>query len=98
MKKECPITLTELMQENPNKKKIKLLMRHVESWTQAMAHNHEADTINVFDEEFPKDLTINCDTKRQWPCDMTTTDILNHRQRSTPLLEYQEQKPSYWKE
>jgi hypothetical protein len=98
MREECPITLTELMQENPNKKKIKLLMRHVESWTQAMAHNHEADTINVFDEEFPKDLTINCDTKRQWPCDMTTTDILNHRQRSTPLLEYQEQKPSYWKE
>lgn len=97
-KKERPVTLTELMEENPGKKKIKLFMRHVESWTQAMSQNHAVDTVNVFDEAFPKDLTINCDTKRQWPCDMTTSDILRHLQYSTPLMEYQEEKPLYWKE
>lgn len=89
--------LKKLLQEHPNSKKITLNLLHVESWIQAMAQNHSPDNINLFD-TVPKILTLNCDTKRLWPREVDSTDLLTSFQSSHPLSVFQDKKPSYWKE
>jgi hypothetical protein len=92
------VPIIQILKEHPKEKVIQLYMRHVESWTQALAKNHEMETINVFDEQFEKELKLNCDTKRIWPNDVTAEDLLNELQYSAPLVEHHEKIPSYWKE
>lgn len=89
--------LKKLLQDHPNTKKIPLSLLHVESWIQAMAQNHSPDNINLFD-TVTKMLSLNCDTKRLWPGDVTSDDLLTKFQRSHPLSVYQDTPPSYWKD
>jgi hypothetical protein len=90
-------TVSKLLEENPGKKKIKLIIKnHVESWLMAMAQNHNVSDINVFS-NIPKILSLNCDTKRAWDCDVTSTDLLTTMQYSNPLIERQDEFPTWWK-
>lgn len=90
-------SITKILAENPDKIKITLKTLHVESWLQAMAQNHDISSINLFS-NIPKILKLNCDTKRIWPDDMTSTDFLTSRQKSSPLIERQDSYPNYWKD
>jgi len=90
--------LTSILKEHPGKLVIRQFARHVESWLQAMSRNADKEAINVFNNEYPKDLKLNCDTKRIWERDLTSTEFLETSQYSMPLIEMQESKPSYWKE
>jgi hypothetical protein len=90
-------SITKILKENPGQTKIKLIIKnHVESWLQAMAQNHEVSDINVFS-DIPKVLTLNCDTKRLWPAEVTSDDLLYKQQYSVPLVEHQDRPPAYWK-
>jgi ribosomal protein L37AE/L43A len=89
--------LKKLLIENPDQKKITLNLLHVESWIQAMAQNHSPDNINLF-ATVPKILSLNCDTKRNWPAEITSTDLLSSLQKSYPLTVHEEKQPSYWKD
>ena len=88
-------SIKNLLEENPGKKKIPLTSLHVESWLQAMAQNHATARINLFSDR-PKDLKLNCDTKRIWENEVDSDDLLNSLQFSTPLTEQQTRQPEYW--
>ena len=90
-------SITKILAENPDKTKITLKYLHVESWLQAMAQNHDISNINLFS-TLPKILRLNCDTKREWPDNMTSTQFLTTRQKSSPLIEKMDSYPAYWKE
>jgi hypothetical protein len=90
-------SITQILRENPGAYKIKLSLKHVESWIQAMAQGHDLDKINLFS-DVPKILTLNCDTKRLWPSDVNSDMLLNDLQTSMPLVEHQKEPPNYWKE
>jgi hypothetical protein len=89
--------LKKLLTDHPHTKQITLNLLHVESWIQAMAQNHSPDNINLF-ETVPKILTLNCDTKRLWPEEIDSTDLLTKFQSSHPLSVHEDKIPSYWKD
>jgi hypothetical protein len=89
--------LKKLLTDNPESKVITLNLLHVESWIQAMAQNHSPDNINLF-ATVPKDLSLNCDTKRSWAEDVDSTELLTSFQSSHPLTVNEDKIPSYWKE
>lgn len=89
--------LKKLLKDHPSSKKIPIPLLHVESWIQAMAQNHSPDNINLFD-MVTKQLTLNCDTKRLWPREIDSTELLTSFQGSHPLSVFQDKPPSYWKE
>jgi len=94
-KKKDKHAIRRMLEENPNKDKIQLTVLHVESWLQAMAQNHDIDSINLFSEA-PKIMKLNCDTKRSWPSNVNTNTLLTSLQYSTPLNEQQNNIPNYW--
>jgi hypothetical protein len=100
--KKCPAccgsgkqSIKNLLEENVDKKSIKLSSLHVESWMQAMAQNHGVSDINLFS-TVPKILKLNCDTKRIWINEVVAGDLLNSLQYSEPLVERQLNPPDYW--
>lgn len=90
-------TIIDILKEHSGQSKIELRVRHVESWLQSMAMNHPVSAINVFSEE-PKKLNLNCDTKRIWPGEVVSDDLLNSLQFSEPLIEQQFSEPKFWAE
>lgn len=90
-------SIKKILQENPGKDKITIVVpNYCYSWIQAMAQNHVLEDINVFS-DIPKILTLNCDSKRLWPKSVTSDDLLNSHQISTPLVEQQKIPPYFWK-
>ena len=90
-------TIIDILKGHPGQSEIELRIRHVESWLQSMSMNHPVSAINVFSDE-PKKLDLNCDTKRIWPGDVTSDDLLNSLQFSEPLIERQFSEPKFWTE
>lgn len=88
-------SIYNILKENSGKTQITLTSRHVESWLQAMAQGHDIDCINRF-AEVGKVLSLNCDTKRLWPEDVCTDDLLNKLQFSAPRVENQCEPPAFW--
>jgi hypothetical protein len=87
--------ITRVLREHPDAYRIEFTQTHVESWLQAAAQGHDESRINLFT-NIPKVLKLNCDTKRTWPCDVTSTELLNNLQYSMPLIEQQNNEPEYW--
>lgn len=89
-------SISSLLKENPHTYKISLTVKHVESWLQSMSQNHDVKDINVF-KDVEKILKLNCDTKRIWEHDLSSTEFLTTTQKSQPLIEYQKNIPEFWK-
>jgi hypothetical protein len=72
----------ELLTDNLGAREITYPQTRVISWTQAVAWGRP-ELINVF-QEFPKIISLNADTKRQWPRTIRARDLLARLDFSTP--------------
>lgn len=67
----------------------------VESWREAMSRNHPITSINVF-EKTQKHIDLNCDTKRRWPSNVKSRDLLSDIQHSIPRMIVENKPPIHW--
>jgi len=84
-----------ILERNYNRSHIKYRVRHVESWVETMAKNHDKSSINLF-QSMKKDIDLNCDTKRIWSNTATAKSLLSSNEQSGHKIIVNTEKPKYW--
>ena len=88
-------TWESILLHHRKRMKLKQRIRHVESWIEAMAKNHDKSDINVFD-AVDKIVDLNCDTKRIWEKKATAASLLLEQEQSHHKVIVDMKRPSHW--
>lgn len=88
-------TWKSILSRNYRREKISYPVRHVESWIETMAKNHDKSAINVFSKA-KKVIDLNCDTKRIWPSRANARSLLSRSEESLHKVVLEKERPNFW--